>query len=72
MDLENRIDEAELAAISKQYEMPTDKAREKYFQIKAHLEETQPGRSAKFYDLASLARLRNYARAYRDQGGWEG
>ena len=72
MTLEEKISELDIEAVAKQYEMPIDKARTKYLEIKDYLKETQPGRSHEFYDLASVARLRNFARAYRDQGGWEG
>lgn len=69
--LEERTEE-EVGEVVRQYSMPDSLARLKFYEIKAYCQEQRPNRSEEFYVNMALQRLRNFGRAYRDQGGWEG
>lgn len=75
MSLEDKLDQRvteTIAVLVKDYSMPESLAELKYNEIKAYVKKENPNRSETYIVELSLTRIRNYARAYRNQGGWSG
>jgi hypothetical protein len=66
-ELEEIINQTK-AEVVKGYGMTEEETDTKYNQIKAYLAEVEAGRSERFIVYATLARLKNYARAYKNGG----
>lgn len=70
MSLDDKV-KNEILEIANKYSMPDDLAQLKFKEIKDHVKVIHPNRSDAFYLNVSLIRLRNYAKAYLDNNGWE-